>query len=152
MHNSNRFSTKHFYKWASGWYCWANMLLAQCLEFSPSVQSFFSFIITSRVEKKSYICQWLSWALTCPFFPLQNFILKRFSTLMDNQTWKEEKEERVSKQELRSTLLETACALNVPKCTQQAKALFKQYIESNGTNRYKRHTIKKSMCVCVCEF
>lgn len=73
----------------------------------------------------------------CPL-SLQDFILKRFSTLMDNQTWTEEKEERVSKQELRSALLETACALNVPQCTKQAKALFKQYIESNGTYRYEQ--------------
>lgn len=58
---------------------------------------------------------------------------------MDNQTWKVEEEERVSKQELRSALLQTACALNEPKCTQQAKALFKQYTESNGTFRYE-HT------------
>lgn len=61
---------------------------------------------------------------------------------MDSQTWKEETEERVSKQELRSVLLETACALNVQKCTQQAKALFKQYIESNGTYRYEQHPKK----------
>lgn len=64
---------------------------------------------------------------------------------MDNQTWTEEKEERVSKQELRSALLETACALNEPKCTQQAKALFKQYIQSNGTYRYERHATSKRM-------
>lgn len=66
--------------------------------------------------------------------------MNRFSTLMDNQTWTEEKDERVSKQELRSALLETACALNEENCTQQAKALFKQYIKSNGTYRYE-HTI-----------
>lgn len=64
---------------------------------------------------------------------------------MDKQTWKEEEEEeRVSKQELRSALLETACALNELKCTQQAKALFKQYTESNGTFRYEQHTMNIS--------
>lgn len=66
---------------------------------------------------------------------MKNFILKRFGSLMDKQTWKEEEEERVSKQELRSALLQTVCALNEPKCTQQAKALFKQYTDSNGTFR-----------------
>lgn len=63
---------------------------------------------------------------------------------MDKQTWKEEEEERVSKQELRSALLQTACALNEPKCTQQAKALFKQYTDSNGTFRYEQHVMNIS--------
>lgn len=58
---------------------------------------------------------------------------------MEKQTWKEEEEERVSKQELRSALLETACSLDEEKCVQQAKALFKQYVESNGTLRYEQH-------------
>lgn len=72
--------------------------------------------------------------------PQQSYILKHFGSLIDNQTWEEkEKEERVSKQELRSALLETACALNEPKCIQQAKALFKRYTESNGTLRYEQH-------------
>uniref|UniRef100_A0A665WUG2 Aminopeptidase n=1 Tax=Echeneis naucrates TaxID=173247 RepID=A0A665WUG2_ECHNA len=44
-------------------------------------------------------------------------------------------EESVSKQELRSTLLEMACNLDEKRCIQQAKSLFKQYIESNGTSR-----------------
>lgn len=65
---------------------------------------------------------------------------------MNNQTWKEEEkeEERVSKQELRSALLEAACALNEPKCNEQAKALFKQYSEPNGTFRYEQHTVNIS--------
>ncbi len=57
---------------------------------------------------------------------------------MDSQTWEEE--ESVSKQELRSALLEMACSLNQENCTQHAKALFKQYVESNGTSRYVEHT------------
>lgn len=52
---------------------------------------------------------------------------------MDNQTWKEE--ESVSKQEMRSALLEMACSLNEEKCIQQAQAQFKQYVD-NGTSRY----------------
>lgn len=63
---------------------------------------------------------------------------------MDDQTWKEEEAARVSKQELRSALLQAACALNEPKCTQQAKALFKQYTESNGTFRYEQHIMNIS--------
>ncbi|XP_071338885.1 leucyl-cystinyl aminopeptidase isoform X2 [Trachinotus anak] len=64
---------------------------------------------------------------------MKNYILHQFGSLMDSQTWGEE--ESVSKQELRSALLEMACSLNVENCTQQAKALFKQYVESNGTSR-----------------
>lgn len=71
------------------------------------------------------------------FADLQNYILHQFGPLMDKQTWTEE--EHVSKQELRSALLETACSLNEENCTQQAKALFKQYVESNGTLRYDLH-------------
>lgn len=63
---------------------------------------------------------------------------------MDNQTWVEE--QSVSKQELRSDILETACRLNDEKCTQQAKAMFKQYVESNGTSRY----VKKHFIVDLC--
>lgn len=62
---------------------------------------------------------------------MKDYILTYFDSLMKNQTWDEEKS--VSKQELRSALLETACSLNVDSCTQQAKALFKKYVESNGT-------------------
>ncbi|XP_042343805.1 leucyl-cystinyl aminopeptidase isoform X2 [Plectropomus leopardus] len=61
------------------------------------------------------------------------YIRSQFGSLIENQTWKEE--ESVSKQELRSALLETACSLNENNCTQRAKALFKQYVESNGTFR-----------------
>lgn len=64
----------------------------------------------------------------------QNYIMSLFGSLMDNQTWTEE--ESVSKQELRSALLETACGLKRINCIKKAKALFKQYVESNGTFRY----------------
>uniref|UniRef100_A0A3Q0SW09 Leucyl/cystinyl aminopeptidase n=1 Tax=Amphilophus citrinellus TaxID=61819 RepID=A0A3Q0SW09_AMPCI len=62
---------------------------------------------------------------------MKDYILTHFGPLMDKQTWEEE--ETVSKQELRSALLEMACSLNEKNCTQQAKSLFKQYKESNGT-------------------
>ncbi|XP_040897337.1 leucyl-cystinyl aminopeptidase [Toxotes jaculatrix] len=64
---------------------------------------------------------------------MKNYILDHFGSLMDKQTWEEEKS--VSKQELRSALLEMACRLSEEKCTQQAKNLFKQYVDSNGTFR-----------------
>lgn len=64
---------------------------------------------------------------------MKNYILTHFGSLMAKQTWEEEA--RVSKQELRSALLGTACSLNQENCTQQAKALFKQYVDSNGTFR-----------------
>uniref|UniRef100_A0AAX7THB6 Aminopeptidase n=1 Tax=Astatotilapia calliptera TaxID=8154 RepID=A0AAX7THB6_ASTCA len=56
-----------------------------------------------------------------------------FRNLTAKQTWEEE--ENVSKQELRSALLEMACNLNDENCTQQATSLFKKYMESNGTLR-----------------
>ncbi|XP_010731980.3 leucyl-cystinyl aminopeptidase isoform X2 [Larimichthys crocea] len=64
---------------------------------------------------------------------MKNYIMSLFGSLMDNQTWTEE--ESVSKQELRSALLETACGLKRINCIKKAKALFKQYVESNGTFR-----------------
>ncbi|KAF1389074.1 hypothetical protein PFLUV_G00069690 [Perca fluviatilis] len=64
---------------------------------------------------------------------MKYYILDRFGSLMDKQTWGEE--ESVSKQELRSALLGSACSLNQENCIQQAKALFKQYDQSNGTSR-----------------
>ncbi|CAN9513289.1 unnamed protein product [Ophioblennius macclurei] len=64
---------------------------------------------------------------------MNNYILSNFGSLMDNQTWGEE--DTVSKQELRSALLGTACNLNQNNCTEKAKSLFKQYAESNGTFR-----------------
>ncbi|XP_041643410.1 leucyl-cystinyl aminopeptidase [Cheilinus undulatus] len=64
---------------------------------------------------------------------MANYIMHHFGNLIDKQTWEEE--ESVSKQELRSALLETACVLNEENCTQQAKILFKKYKESNGTLR-----------------
>uniref|UniRef100_A0A7N8WLY6 Aminopeptidase n=1 Tax=Mastacembelus armatus TaxID=205130 RepID=A0A7N8WLY6_9TELE len=64
---------------------------------------------------------------------LASYILDNFGPLMDKQTWGVE--ENVSKQELRSALLGMACSLNQDKCIQQAKALFKEYVKSNGTTR-----------------
>lgn len=64
---------------------------------------------------------------------------------MDKQTWGEE--DSVSKQELRSSLLGTACSLNEDKCTQQAKSLFKQYTDSNGTIRYVKNTNNILFCL-----
>lgn len=63
-------------------------------------------------------------------------ILLRFGSLMDNQTWGEE--DRVSKQELRSALLETACHLERETCLQKARELFQQYVASNGTFRFEK--------------
>nr|XP_020450130.1 leucyl-cystinyl aminopeptidase [Monopterus albus] len=64
---------------------------------------------------------------------MKNYILLHFHSLMGNQTWEEE--ESISKQELRSALLEMACSLNEESCTQKAKAMFTQYVQSNGTIR-----------------
>uniref|UniRef100_A0A3Q4GET6 Leucyl/cystinyl aminopeptidase n=1 Tax=Neolamprologus brichardi TaxID=32507 RepID=A0A3Q4GET6_NEOBR len=64
---------------------------------------------------------------------MKNFIMIKFRNLMANQTWEEE--ENVSKQELRSALLEMACSLNDENCIQQATSLFKKYMQSNGSLR-----------------
>ena len=78
------------------------------------------------------LCTYASNVFFSPIW--QNYILRHFGSLMNKQTWVEE--ENVSKQELRSALLETACGLNEENCTQQAKAMFKNYADSNGTARY----------------
>ncbi|XP_072244139.1 leucyl-cystinyl aminopeptidase [Leuresthes tenuis] len=62
---------------------------------------------------------------------MKTYILKHFDSLIEKQTWGEE--ESVSKEELRSALLGTACSLEEENCTKKAKSLFKQYVESNGT-------------------
>uniref|UniRef100_A0A7N6A7U6 Aminopeptidase n=1 Tax=Anabas testudineus TaxID=64144 RepID=A0A7N6A7U6_ANATE len=64
---------------------------------------------------------------------MESYILNIFGSLMSKQTWEEEK--NVSKQELRSTLLEMACSLNQENCTQKARSLFKHYAEPAGTFR-----------------
>ncbi|KAK2837345.1 hypothetical protein Q5P01_014557 [Channa striata] len=64
---------------------------------------------------------------------MKSYIRDLFGSLMDKQTWKEEKS--LSKQELRSALLQMACELNQGSCIQKAKAMFKQYVDSNGTVR-----------------
>uniref|UniRef100_A0AAX7U8Y8 Aminopeptidase n=1 Tax=Astatotilapia calliptera TaxID=8154 RepID=A0AAX7U8Y8_ASTCA len=74
---------------------------------------------------------------------MKNFIMSTFRNLTAKQTWEEE--ENVSKQELRSALLEMACNLNDENCTQQATSLFKKYMESNGTLRYVQSTTNISL-------
>uniref|UniRef100_A0A8C6T7X5 Aminopeptidase n=1 Tax=Neogobius melanostomus TaxID=47308 RepID=A0A8C6T7X5_9GOBI len=64
---------------------------------------------------------------------LKVYMLSLFGSLVGNQTWDEI--ESVSKQELRAALLETACRLKEESCIKQAKAIFKSYVESNGTVR-----------------
>uniref|UniRef100_A0A3P8U1K9 Aminopeptidase n=1 Tax=Amphiprion percula TaxID=161767 RepID=A0A3P8U1K9_AMPPE len=64
---------------------------------------------------------------------MRSYILMHFGSLMKSQTWGEEKS--VSKQELRSALLGMACSMKEENCTQQAKSLFKQYVDSNETFR-----------------
>lgn len=64
---------------------------------------------------------------------LKVYMLRLFGSLARSQTWDEI--ESVSKQELRSTLLETACGFKDESCIKQAKAIFKNYVETNGTLR-----------------
>lgn len=65
---------------------------------------------------------------------MKSYILHQFRPLMDKQTWEEE-EQSVSKQELRSALLNMACRLNEEECVRRARAQFTRYAESNGTVR-----------------
>ncbi|TSM85985.1 Leucyl-cystinyl aminopeptidase [Bagarius yarrelli] len=60
---------------------------------------------------------------------MTEYISDHFRTLMDSQSWEEETS--VAKVSLRSVLLETACSLNRPNCTQKAKELFDQWKSSN---------------------
>ncbi|KAM6965216.1 leucyl-cystinyl aminopeptidase [Aplochiton taeniatus] len=52
---------------------------------------------------------------------MREYILEHFGALMDSQLWGVE--ESVSKQELRSALLVTACSLGRPSCVEKAKEL-----------------------------
>ncbi|XP_053510304.1 leucyl-cystinyl aminopeptidase [Ictalurus furcatus] len=62
---------------------------------------------------------------------MRSYIFHNFGELMDSQSWGEETS--VSKMSLRSILLETACTLNRPNCTENAKPLFDQWMSSNKT-------------------
>lgn len=64
---------------------------------------------------------------------LKVYMLHLFGSLARSQTWDEI--ESVSKQELRSALLGTACGFKEESCIKQAKAIFKNYVETNGTLR-----------------
>uniref|UniRef100_A0A8B9HSR5 Leucyl-cystinyl aminopeptidase n=2 Tax=Astyanax mexicanus TaxID=7994 RepID=A0A8B9HSR5_ASTMX len=62
---------------------------------------------------------------------MTKYILDHFRDLMDSQSWEEESS--VSKQVLRSALLETACRLNRTNCTTQAKSVYDEWIASKKT-------------------
>ncbi|XP_038145962.1 leucyl-cystinyl aminopeptidase [Cyprinodon tularosa] len=62
---------------------------------------------------------------------MKTYILNHFGSLMKTQSWEEE--QSLSKQELRSSLVFTACILNEESCIDKAKSLFKQYKDSNFT-------------------
>ncbi|XP_066509399.1 leucyl-cystinyl aminopeptidase-like [Hoplias malabaricus] len=62
---------------------------------------------------------------------MTSYIFTIFGKLMDSQSWGEETS--VSKQTLRSALLETACNLDRPNCIEQAKTLYDQWKASNKT-------------------
>ncbi|KAK5871385.1 hypothetical protein PBY51_004269 [Eleginops maclovinus] len=64
---------------------------------------------------------------------MKNYVMNQFGSLMDKQTWKEE--ESVSKQELRAALLGAACSLGEENYINQAKELFKRYLNSSGTQQ-----------------
>ncbi|KAF7687342.1 leucyl-cystinyl aminopeptidase [Silurus meridionalis] len=62
---------------------------------------------------------------------LENYIFDHFGKLMDNQSWEEEPS--VSRQSLRSILMQTACSLNRQSCIENAKKLFDQWKSMNKT-------------------
>uniref|UniRef100_A0A674D507 Aminopeptidase n=1 Tax=Salmo trutta TaxID=8032 RepID=A0A674D507_SALTR len=64
---------------------------------------------------------------------MKAYIWGHFGQLMDSQDWGEE--ESVSRQELRSALLEMACSLGRQNCTDQATALYDQWTNSNQTKQ-----------------
>lgn len=59
------------------------------------------------------------------------YILNHFGAQMAKQSWGVE--ESVSKQELRSALLETACTLGTPSCVEKAKGLYDNFTAPNST-------------------
>uniref|UniRef100_A0AAY4BIF8 Leucyl/cystinyl aminopeptidase n=1 Tax=Denticeps clupeoides TaxID=299321 RepID=A0AAY4BIF8_9TELE len=64
---------------------------------------------------------------------METYITDHFGTLMDSQSW--EMETSVSKQTLRSALLETSCRLGRQNCRDKAMKLFNQWENSNGTKQ-----------------
>ncbi|XP_029019015.1 leucyl-cystinyl aminopeptidase isoform X2 [Betta splendens] len=59
---------------------------------------------------------------------MKTHILDLFGSMVDNQTWEEEAS--ISKQELRSALLEVACSLEQKNCIEKARELFKQFAQN----------------------
>ncbi|KAI4901681.1 hypothetical protein NFI96_029218 [Prochilodus magdalenae] len=76
---------------------------------------------------------------------MTTYIFTTFGDLMDSQPWGEENS--VSKQALRSALLETACSLGRPNCTNQAMSLFDQWITSNTTKHIPGDLLKAVLSV-----
>uniref|UniRef100_A0A8C9WIS7 Aminopeptidase n=1 Tax=Scleropages formosus TaxID=113540 RepID=A0A8C9WIS7_SCLFO len=64
---------------------------------------------------------------------LLNYILNLFVDKMNSQSW--EQDLPLSKQELRSALLEVACRYGQKNCTDRAEHVFLQWVASNGTER-----------------
>ncbi|XP_036454251.1 leucyl-cystinyl aminopeptidase isoform X2 [Colossoma macropomum] len=78
---------------------------------------------------------------------MTTYIFMVFGDLMDSQSWGEESS--VSKQALRSALLETACNLGRPNCTDQAKRLFDQWMTSNKTEHIPGDLLKVVLSVAA---
>uniref|UniRef100_A0A8C9VML8 Leucyl/cystinyl aminopeptidase n=1 Tax=Scleropages formosus TaxID=113540 RepID=A0A8C9VML8_SCLFO len=64
---------------------------------------------------------------------MKNYILNLFVDKMNSQSW--EQDLPLSKQELRSALLEVACRYGQKNCTDRAEHVFLQWVASNGTER-----------------
>ncbi|XP_070690250.1 endoplasmic reticulum aminopeptidase 2 [Pempheris klunzingeri] len=62
---------------------------------------------------------------------LGTYILRFFRTVIDQQTWSDSGS--VSERRLRSEVLSLACHLNDPPCLQQARQIFKDWLQANGT-------------------
>ncbi|KAL7836696.1 hypothetical protein AOLI_G00279800 [Acnodon oligacanthus] len=78
---------------------------------------------------------------------MTTYIFTVFGDLMDSQSWEEESS--VSKQALRSALLETACNLGRPNCINQANKLFDQWRTSNKTEHIPGDLMKAVLSVAA---
>lgn len=68
------------------------------------------------------------------FFCAKRHILRFFRAVIDRQTWSDGGS--VSERRLRSKLLSLACHLEDPRCLERARAIFADWLQSNGTLKY----------------
>ncbi|XP_030647452.1 leucyl-cystinyl aminopeptidase isoform X2 [Chanos chanos] len=78
---------------------------------------------------------------------MKSYIFEHFKHLMDDHSWEEETS--ISKQLLRSSVLETACSLGQENCTRHAESVFKEWLTSNKTKQIPGDLLKTVFSVAA---